>query len=229
MKGQKWLTIVDSFSKFANIIALQTRTIVDMKHAITEHIRQFGRPKTIVCDQEPSFKSIDFIGFLNNLNIEIHHASNSCSNGIVERFHSTLIELYRTLHSKFKDLSINEIMNVLVDIYNNTFHSAINQKPREVVFNSSNSTNQEEIAEHFHKIQSAVKVELNKRKINHEKKFSDNESPKPLNQNDKLFIKNGQRLNKDQDPYKISTVKTNNELTYIDSNDIKIHKNRIKK
>lgn len=228
MKGQKWLTIVDSFSKFANIISIQTRTIVDMKRAITEHIRQFGRPKTIVCDQEPSFKSIDFIGFLNDLNIEIHHASSSCSNGIVERFHSTLIELYRTLHSKFKDLSLNEIMNVLVDIYNNTFHSAINQKPREVVFNTSNLTNQEEIAENFHKIQSAVKLELNKRKINHEKKFSDNESPKQLNQNDKLFIKNSQRLNKDQDPYKISTVKTNNELTYIDSNDIKIHKNRIK-
>lgn len=33
MEGQKWLTIVDSFSKFANTIPLQTRTIVDLKHA----------------------------------------------------------------------------------------------------------------------------------------------------------------------------------------------------
>lgn len=49
-------------------------------------------------------------------------------------------------------------MNVLVDIYNNTFHSAINQKPREVIFNTSNLTNQEEIAENFHKIQSAARA-----------------------------------------------------------------------
>lgn len=228
MKGQKWLTIVDSFSKFANAIPLPTRTIVDMKRTITEHIRQFGRPKTIVCDQEPSFKSIDFIGFLSDLNIEIHHASSSHANGIVERFHSTLIELYRTLHPKFKDLNTNEIVNILVDIYNNTFHSAINQKPRDVVFNSSSSTNHEEITEHFNKIQSAVKIELNKRKINHEEKFADKETPKNLNDNEIIYIKNGQRLNKDKNPYKLSTVKTNNELTYIDNNDVKIHKNRIK-
>lgn len=229
MKGQKWLTVVDSFSKFANIIPLPTRTIVDMKKAITEHIRHFGRPNTIVCDQEPSFKSIDFIGFLNDLGIEIHHASNSCSNGIVERFHSTLIELYRTLHGKYKDLAINEIMNILADIYNNTFHSAINQKPRDVVFNTTNKTDHQEIAQNFDKIQSAVKVELNKRKINHENKFSDKETPKSLNTDDNLYIKNSQRQTKDQNPYKLSTVKTDNELTYVDTNDIKIHKNRIKK
>ena len=94
------LTVVDAFSKFANVIGLETRTIVDLKRAITEHIRVFGRPEILVCDQEPAFTSIDFIGFLQDLNIEIHHASSSNSNGIVERFHSTLIELYRTLSTK---------------------------------------------------------------------------------------------------------------------------------
>ena len=228
MKGHKWLTIVDSFSKFANIIALETRTIIDMKKAITDHIRQFGRPVTIVCDQEPSFKSIDFIGFLNDLGIVVHHASSSESNGIVERFHSTLIELYRTLHAKYKDLALNEIMNILTDIYNNTFHSAINQKPRDVVFNKTNITNSEEIARNFDKIQSAIKVELNKRKEAHENKFDKNETPKTLNINDKKYIKIGQRQTKDQNLYKIATVKSNDEFTFTDANDIKIHKNRIK-
>lgn len=228
MKGQKWLTIVDSFSKFANIIALQTRTIVDMKKAITDHIRQFGRPKTIVCDQEPSFKSIDFIGFLNDLGIVIHHASSSESNGIVERFHSTLVELYRTLHAKYKDLTLNEVMNILTDIYNNTFHSAINQKPRDVVFNKTNITNSEEIARNFDKIQSAIKIELNKRKEAHENKFQQNETPKTLNINDKKYIKIGQRQTKDKNLYKSTTVKSNDEFTFTDTNDIKIHKNRIK-
>lgn len=126
------LTIVDAFSKFANVIALETRTIIDLKRAITEHIRVFGRPEIIVCDQEPGFTSTDFIGFLQNLNIEIHHTSSSNSNGMVERFHSTLIELYRTLNQKFKDTEFNDKINILVDIYNNTIHSSTGHKPRHV-------------------------------------------------------------------------------------------------
>ncbi|XP_055630413.1 uncharacterized protein LOC129771106 isoform X1 [Toxorhynchites rutilus septentrionalis] len=127
MSGRKMLTIVDAFSKFANVIALETRTIVDLKRAITEHIRIFGKPKSITCDQEPSLTSLAFIGFMQDLDIEIHFASSSNSNGIVERFHSTLIELYRTLNSKYKDMEFFDKINILVDIYNNTIHSATGQ------------------------------------------------------------------------------------------------------
>lgn len=138
MKGSKWLTIVDSFLKFANIIPLESRTIADMKKAITEHIRLFGRPQTVVCDQEPAFKSIDFVGFLNDLGIDAHYASNSNSNGVVERFHSTLIELFRTSRHKNNNISLNDHMNILTDVYKNTFHSVTKRKPREIIFNSRN-------------------------------------------------------------------------------------------
>lgn len=164
LKGQKWLTIVDSFSKFANAIPLQSRTIIDIKHAITEHIRQFGRPKTIISDQEPSLRSIDFIGFLNDLGIEIHFASSSESNGIVERFHSTLIEIFRTTKLKFNNLTTIEHINIAVDIYNNTFHQATKKQPRNLIFNNARTTNTAEISEKFRDLQSAVKVELLKRK-----------------------------------------------------------------
>lgn len=228
MKGQKWLTIVDSFSKFANVIPLQSRTIVDFKRAITEHIRLFGRPKTIISDQEPSFTSIDFTGFLNELGIEIHHASNSNANGTVERFHSTLIELFRTLHSKYKNLSLNDQLNVLTDIYNNTFHTVTKNKPRDIIFNISNTTDTEEITEKFNNLQSAVKSELLKRKQNFEEKHSHKETPKQLNPDEIKYIKISQRQTKDKDPFKITTVKEDNDLTFRDANGIKIHKNRIK-
>lgn len=164
MEGQKWLTIVDSFSKFANTIPLQTGTIVDLKHAFSEHIRHFGRPQMIVCDQEPGFKSIDFVGFLNELGIEIHFASNSASDRIVERFHSTLIELYRTLKSKYKELPINDRINIITDIYNNTFHSVTKRKPRELIFNTLNITDAADLIEQSNKIHTTVKLELDKRK-----------------------------------------------------------------
>lgn len=228
MKGQKWLTIVDSFSKFANITPLPTRTIIDIKHAFSEHVRHFGRPQTIVCDQEPAFTSIDFVGFLNELGIEIHFASNSNSNGIVERFHSTLIELYRTLKSKYSELTLNDQMNIITDIYNNTFHSATKRKPRDVIFNTVNTTDVADLIEQSNKIHSAVKLELDKRKQAYEHKHENREQPKPLNLNDTRYIKIAQRLTKDKDIYKIATIKEDNELTFKDTNNVKIHKNRIK-
>lgn len=229
MKGEKMLTIVDAFSKFANVIALQTRTIIDLKRAITEHIRTFGRPDKIVCDQEPGFTSIDFIGFLQDLNIEIHFASSSNSNGIVERFHSTLIELYRTLQAKYKDLEFFDQINIFVDIYNNTIHSATGYKPRQVVFNFQNRTDTEEIFQNYNKIQSAVKVMIEKRKRQVEEENKQKSSPKPLEAGKNVYVKVTQRITKDKEPFKVSKVKENHEFTFKDAYDVKIHKNRLKK
>lgn len=229
LKGSKFLTIVDSFSKFANAIPIQTRTIIDLKTAITEHIRHFGRPATIVSDQEPAFRSIDFIGFLADLGIEIHFASSSNTNGIVERFHSTLIEIYRTNKTKFNEHNLIEQINIMIDIYNNTFHDATQQKPRDLIFNTRNTTNTEEINEKFQKLQSAAKIELAKRKLKYEEKNQDNQIPVELNPNEEKYVRITQRQNKDKNPYKLAKVKNNEFLTFNDRNDIKIHKNRIRK
>lgn len=229
MKGLKWLTIVDSFSKFANIIPLQTRTIVDMKQAISEHIRVFGRPQTFVSDQEPAFTSIDFQGFLNDLGISIHYASNSQSNGIVERFHSTIIELYRTLKAKFPNKSMIETMNLLTDIYNNTIHSVTKRKPREIIFPFLNCPNVQELQEATENLQSAVKVQLHKNRQKYIEKHENKQQPSDVNPNESKYVKISQRQTKDKDPYKIVNVQSNDLLTFQDSNNVKIHKKRIKK
>lgn len=229
IKGKKMLTVVDAFSKFANVIALETRTIIDLKRAITEHIRVFGRPDVIVCDQEPGFTSIDFIGFLQDLNIEIHHASCSNSNGIVERFHSTLIELFRTLNHRHKDLELHDRMNILVDIYNNTVHSATGYKPRQVIFNHQNQTNADDIFQNYKKTQSAILVMMEKRKRQVEEENKGKSLPEQLVNGKDVYIKVTQRITKDKEPFKTSRVQENNDLTYKDSFGIKIHKKRIKR
>lgn len=228
MKGLKWLTIVDSFSKFANVIPLESRTIVDMKKAISEHIKTFGRPETIVSDQEPSFTSLDFIGFLSDLDISIHHASNSQANGIVERFHSTLIELYRTLRTKYPNKPITDTMNIITDIYNNTIHSVTKKKPRDLVFNCSTSTNLEEIQKAAENLQSAAKIQLQKTKQKYEDKFTNKQEPPEVIPNETKYVKVTQRQTKDQDPFKTVKVKENSTMTFKDTNNVKIHKNRLK-
>lgn len=223
------LTVVDAFSKFANVISLETRTIIDLKRAITEHIRVFGRPEIIVCDQEPGFTSIDFIGFLQDLNIELHHASCSNSNGIVERFHSTLIELFRTMNHKHTDLDFNDRINILVDLYNNTIHSATGFKPRQVIFNYQNRTDADDIFQNYKKTQSAILVMMEKRKKQVEQENKSKSLQKQLDQGEDIFVKVTQRITKDKEPFKISRVQENNELTFRDSFGVNVHKNIIKK
>ena len=55
-------------------------------------------------------------------------------------------------------------MNKLVDIYNNTVHSAINAKPRDVIFNRGCTTNTGEIFENYSKLHSAIKVLMERKK-----------------------------------------------------------------
>lgn len=71
-------------------------------------------------------------------------------------------------------------------------------------------------------------IELNKRKEAYENLHKNKQLPPKVDTNDNKYIKISQRLNKDQDPFKIITVKADNDLTFTDKNNIKIHKNRIK-
>lgn len=74
-----------------------------------------------------------------------------------------MIELYRTLKSKYKELPINDRINIITDIYNNTFHSVTKRKPRELIFNTLNITDAADLIEQSNKIHTAVKLELDKR------------------------------------------------------------------
>lgn len=61
-------------------------------------------------------------------------ANHSESNGLVERFHSTVAEIFRCIKPKYPDLSHKEIFLIANTLYNNTIHSATGFKPREVFY-----------------------------------------------------------------------------------------------
>lgn len=59
----------------------------------------------------------------------------------------------------------------------------------------------------------------------YEKQLENNkQQPKELQKDGNIFIKNTKRQTKDKEPYKISTVKEDNLLTYNDHNNIKFIK-----
>jgi serine/threonine-protein phosphatase PP1 catalytic subunit len=61
-------------------------------------------------------------------------ANHSESNGLVERFHSTVAEIFRCVRPQYADLNDKEIFLIACTLYNNTIHSATNLKPREIFY-----------------------------------------------------------------------------------------------
>lgn len=132
----RFLSVIDKFSRFGILIPIKSRTITDMRKGILKLFSIYGTPGLIVCDNEPALKSAEIRGLTNNLNVQMHFvpANHSESNGLVERFHSTLAEIFRCIKSQYADLTNKEIFLIACTLYNNTIHTATGFKPREIFF-----------------------------------------------------------------------------------------------
>lgn len=153
-----FLSFLDKFSRFGTLIHTKSRNISDIRKSITKFFKIFGTPRQIVCDNEPSLRSVEIRGLLNDLQVEIFFTppNHSESNGTVERFHSTIAEIYRCIKSNYEDLSVKEIFNIACTQYNNSIHSAIKMKPREAFYGIKDE--QERPLDHDIMIQNRNKV-----------------------------------------------------------------------
>lgn len=131
-----FISAVDKFSRFGILISIKSRSIPDVRKGLLKLFSTYGTPKLLVSDNEPAIKSIEIRGLLQSLNVETYFtpADRSEVNGIVERFHSTLSEIYRCVETKYATLSQKERFFICVNLYNATIHSVTNLKPREIFY-----------------------------------------------------------------------------------------------
>ena len=137
-EGKLFLTCIDKFTKYATIRHIKSKTIVDIKKALCNIDLITNETKILVSDNEPSFKSETIRSFLrDNFNLKQHFVPtlHSESNGQIERFHSTLMEIARCLRDSLKTTSIITIVNNAVRKYNETIHSVTEEKPVNLNFN----------------------------------------------------------------------------------------------
>lgn len=103
----------------------------------------YGIPKKISCDSGTEFNNELMKELLNLYKIELHIGTpnNPNSMAVVERFHSTLIEIYRIAKYEKNDQDAASVMTYAIMAYNNTIHSATGLTPFEVVFGHTDSGN----------------------------------------------------------------------------------------
>ena len=132
---EKYLTVIDTFSKFAQAYPIPGVNAINVLDGILVFISHYGLPQIIVCDNGIEFNNNNFTDFCKLHKINIHYTTpkNPNSNSYIERFHSTLLEQIRTQSQQNAKESLDNLVRYALLHYNNSIHSLTNFTPFEIV------------------------------------------------------------------------------------------------
>ena len=134
------LNVIDLFSKTAYSIPLKSKSSEVIIDAF-ERLFKNRRPKKLWTDQGSEFISNRFRKFLNDNNIELYHVFNEGKAVVVERFNRTLGEMIQKHLTATNTSRYIDILQKLIDDYNNRYHSSIKMTP----FQASDPENREKV------------------------------------------------------------------------------------
>lgn len=237
ISGQNsFLSAVDKFSRFGIFIPIKSRSIVDVRRGLIKLFSIFNHPKTIVSDNEPSLKSIEIRSLLESLNIETYYTpvDRSEVNGIVERFHSTVIEIFRCIKGKFENLSPKSLWQLAVSHYNATIHTAHKMKPASVFYAIKDNEVRPEILglilENKEKLFEEVNLRLKDcQKKNIQYHNRNREEEPQLREDETVYVTRQGIKSKTKPKFVAVKVAQDRSKTFLDETNRKLHKANIKR
>lgn len=207
VEAEKYLTIVDAFSKYGQAYRLKDATAVSVIQAFMIYFTHHGVPQRLVSDQGPEFANQLFAEFTKFHRIDHHkvlaHSPND--NGMVERFHSTILEHLRILKLERKTEPAANLMPYAILGYNSSIHSFTKCRPMELItghfdprdpldINMSTHLLQQYLQDHKNKMSQVFQI-LNETSLHHrteltESRNKDRETEKEIAPDQQIFIKN---------------------------------------
>jgi len=142
LERKKYLTIIDQFSKFAQIYYLKncnaTTMIVDK---LISYFNNYTVPDEITYDAGTEFNNNLIKELLKMYKITPHVicVSNPKSNGIMEKFHCTIIEHLRVINQRneFKNESKENKIKSAIIAYNESINQITKYTPKEILFSKT--------------------------------------------------------------------------------------------
>ena len=127
-KGIKYL-----FSKYAFVVPLKDKKVISVTNGFNKTIKQSGRkPNKIWVDQGSEFYNHVFKRWLSRNNIIMYSTYNEGKSVVAERFIRTLKnKLYKHMTATGKN-AYYDVLDDIVNEYNNTKHNTIKMKPKDV-------------------------------------------------------------------------------------------------
>ena len=128
------LTVIDIFSKYAWAVPVKRKDAADVAAAFSEVLRKSAprQPRRLQTDKGKEFFNKDFSALMNRHGIQ-HFASESDQKAaVVERFNRTIKTRLWTYMSDRGTVRWNDVLQQLVDAYNQSPHRSIGMRPSEV-------------------------------------------------------------------------------------------------
>jgi hypothetical protein len=149
-KGIKFLlAVIDIFSKFGWMIPLKNKSGLSVSEAFEKIFKMSSRkPKLLWVDKGKEFYNKNMKTLLKENEIEIYSTENEEKSCIVERWNGTMKQ------KMFKYFTANDtnkyynVLDELVNVYNNTKHSSIKMTPVE----ASNKENESTVHENLYEV-----------------------------------------------------------------------------
>ena len=131
-KGYRYLlTCIDIFSKFAWVIPFKDKRGITIKNAL-EKILKERKPRFLWTDKGTKFynKLVQYL--LNENNIKLYSTNNSeIKSSVIERFNRTFKNMMYKKFTENDNTIFYNILDELVNNYNNNYHSTIKMTPIE--------------------------------------------------------------------------------------------------
>ena len=135
-KGIRYLICtIDLFSKYAWIFPLKDKKVVSIVNTFQKIIDNSKRkPNKIQADQGSEFYNSQFKEVLKENHMEKYSTYNEGKSAVAEKFIKTLKnKIYKHMTAVLKDF---DVLDVIVDEYDNTFHKTIKIKPIDIKLDS---------------------------------------------------------------------------------------------
>lgn len=133
--------VIDIFSKYGWIVPLKNKTGIEVTKAFESILNKGRKPNKIWSDSGKEFYNKSFKQLLDKNNIILYSTQNEEKSTVVERWIKTM---KNKIYKNFTLTNSNKYYNVLDNLlneYNNSHHSTINMTPIE----GSKKSNEEEI------------------------------------------------------------------------------------
>ena len=135
------MVVIDVFSKVGYTAFLKSKSSKDVIEAFEQILPQIGRFQKLQTNMGKEFLNKPFQNWLKEQNIDHFHTYNfETKASVAERFIRTLKEKLWRFFTYTNSRRYVEVLPMLVEGYNNSYHSSIKRSP-----NSVNSKNQEQV------------------------------------------------------------------------------------
>ena len=135
-QGIKYLLCaIDLFSKYAWVIPIKDKKGTTIVNAFKKVISEKRKPNKIWVDRGSEIYNKSFKDSLKINNIEMYSTYNEGKSVVAERFIRTLKNMFKHMTTISKNVYF-DVLDDIVDKYNNTVHKTIKMKPIEVTDDS---------------------------------------------------------------------------------------------